>query len=259
MGPNDITSDTSSNNDTNDDMWSPTEHFIPIPLDRPQEPEQHVKKVATCLPCLVGQCKSHKLQPDLRFLAKELRRLRSVKNTKIGRVAVLKFSDSPEPFVVPDADTDIEELKKDLEKSGKSGGRFYILEDISNENVEIFCSQLSLDPSFFARHLRVTRWESSSSASNAPPLPSSAIDGGRSFLLCYPEIAVFPKELVVFPEDGINRRCYYCDCHLYREITFTKRPDPNSNDFKPSNIGVIRRKLSFWSRKYDNGAWVGEL
>jgi hypothetical protein len=257
MKSNDITSDTSSNNDTNDDMWSPTEHFIPIPLDRPQEPEQHVKKVATCLPCLVGQCKSHELRPDLRFLAKELERLRRVEDTKIGRVAVLKFSDSsaPEPPVFPNT----EELKKDLEKSGESGGRrLYILEDISNENVEIFCSRLSLDPSFFARHLRVTRWESSPYASNAPPLPSSTIDSARSFLLRYPEVVVFP-DLEVFPpppDEIKSKRCFYCDCHLYREITFTRCPNPK---FTPSNIGVIRRKLSFWSQKHNNGAWVGEL
>ena len=252
-----VTPDTSSNNNTNDDMWSPTEYFPPQ-LDRPQEPGEHVGKVATCVPCLVGRCKSHELRADLRFLAKELRRLRSKNITKIGRVAVLKFSHSSEPSVDPHADTDTEKLKKDLEKSGESGGRFYILEDISNENVEIFCSQLSLDPSFFAMHLRVTRWESDPYASNAPPLPSSTIDSERSFLLRYPEIVVFPKEVKVFPdpEDEIKkRRCFYCDCHLYREITFTKRPGPK---FTPSNIGVIRRKLSFWSRTHKNG-WVGEL
>jgi hypothetical protein len=253
-------------NDTDDTMWSPTEYFSKVDdpatkVDDPAKvgtPTTHL--TATCLPCLVGQCKSHKShepRPDLRFLAMELKRLRKVQDTKIGRVAVLKFSDSsaPESVVFPDADT--KELKRDLEKSGESGERrLYILEDVSNENVEIFCSRLFLDPSFFARHLRVTRWESSPYASNALPLPSSTIDGGRSFLLRYPEVVIFPG-LPVFPKNEIkDKRCFYCDCHLYREITFTKHPNPN---FTPSNIGVIRRKLSFWSWTRDSGAWVGEL
>jgi len=242
--------DTSSTNNTNDDGWSPTKFFPVKRLDQPQTPGEYVQQVDDL---------AKAARPDLRFLAKELKWLGSVEDTTKGRVALLKFSNSSAPGEkVISRDVGTKELEMDLKKGGEDGWhRLYILEDISYEHVEIFGSQLSLDPSFFARHLRVTRWESSTYASNAPPLPSSTIDGVRSFLLRYPELVVFPPKLEAFPKDVINnRRCYYCNCHLYREITFTRIPVPN---FPSDNIGVIRRKLSFWSRTRDNGAWVGEL
>lgn len=241
-----VTPDTSSSNNTDGDMWSPTECFPVKRLPFPQEPGEYVKQVDN----LVAKA----ARPDLRFLAKELKRSRSVKDTKKGRVAVLKFSNDS---AAPEKVDDTKELQMDLEKRKEDGVcRLYILEDISHEYVEIFCSQLPLDPSFFARHLRVTRWESSSHASNAPPLPSSTIDGVQSFLLRYPDLVVFPPDFKSYPKDEIkDRRCYFCDCHLYREITFTRLPVRN---FPPDRVGVIRRKLSFWSLKRDNEAWVGK-
>lgn len=242
-----VTHDTSSNNNTDDKIWSPTDYFDK--LEPPRQPTPYVTKVEAWA--------EGDARPDLKFLARELKRLRSVKDTKKGKVAVLKFPDSSASPEFPDANTG--QLEEDLKKVGTDGvHRLYILEDISNEYVEIFCSQLPLlDPSFFARHLRVTRWESSSYASNAPPLPSSTIDGVQSFLLRYPELVVFPDlDGVIFLEDKSKRRRWYCDCNLYREITFTRVPD---QDFKPDNIGIIRRKLSFWSWTRHNGIWVGEL
>lgn len=254
---NDITSathDTSSNNNTTHGTWSPTEYFPVKYRDSSREPEPelepYVKKVDK---------KAKTARPDLRFLAKELERLRSLKTPEKGKVAVLKFFDkSASPEIDPSIGADRTKLEKDLKDSETDGAcRLYILEDISNECVEIFGSQLRpLDPSFFARHLRVTRWESSSYASNAPPLPSSTIGDVRSFLLCYPELVIFPG-LPVLPKDEIElKRCYFCDCHLYREITFTRLP---VQDFRRDNIGVIRRKLSFWSWTRNKRAWVGEL
>jgi len=236
-------------NNTDNNIWSPMDHFQFTPLVPPKERGQYVMQVDDL---------AEGARPDLIFLARELKRLRGVADPNIGKVAVLKFSnDSGAPEKI---DLNEETLQMDLEKSRKDRARrLYILEDISNEYVEIFGSQLGLDPSFFARHLRVTRWESSSGASNAPPLPSTidGVDGVRSFLLRYPELVVFPPTFPTYPENDIkDKRHWFCDCHLYREITMTRLPGPN---FPPDRVGVIRRKLSFWSLKYDDKVWVGEL
>jgi len=230
-----------------DGMWSPTDHFGFKPLHPPKERGQYVKQVDDL---------AEGARPDLRFLAKELKRLRHKNDTNIGKVAVLKFSnDSAAP---EKSDLNKETLQMDLENSKTDRvRRLYILEDISNEYVEIFGFRLNLDPSFFARHLRVTRWESSSRGSNAPPLPST-INSAQSFSLRYPELVVFPPWFRAYPKkDNEDKRSYFCDCHLYREITMARLPARN---FPPDRVGVIRRKLSFWSSKHDDdNAWVGEL
>jgi len=263
-----------------DEMRSPTDHFKEDELlDTPDlDPSSSIGKIV--------ELAYSGARPDLRFLAKELKRQTKLKTPKKKGVAVLKFPDSPRSPVPPppfDGDwkaleKDLKESVKDVEENVKDGGKLYILEDISKECVEIFCSQLKqLDPSFFARHLRVTRWEFSSRASNAPPLPSTDIKGVHTFVLRYPELVVFPS-LNIFggrhrnsetkdeedeakdeedeAKDGKDgfRRCFYCDCNLYREITFARPPVGS----RWAKIGLIRRRLSFWSWKPNNKAWVGK-
>jgi hypothetical protein len=158
-----------------------------------------------------------------------------------------------------------QDLKRDLDNSQPSCNRLYILEDIGSNWIEVLGPHFSIDPSFFARHLRVTRWENSYTASNAPPLPSSN-DDQYSFSLRYPELVIFQKKDYLTLSRGVEMEKIekigrigkiFCNTNLYREITFA--PFKHGDCKNPYWVGIVRRKLSFWSRIDEKTKkWDGE-
>jgi hypothetical protein len=151
-----------------------------------------------------------------------------------------------------------EALEQDLrDVSQPHCNRLYILEDIGNNWLETIGPHFSIDPSFFARHLRVTRWEGSSTASDAPRLPSSIDhDPGLSFSLSYPELVTFQEEdrkTLLQGEEFKKIGRFFFNSNLYREMTFATLEDSDSS---VPWVGIIRKKVTFWSRidkKLGNG------
>jgi hypothetical protein len=88
-----------------------------------------------------------------------------------SRAAVLEYSNTSAPlqrlFRTP------KELEGYLSSlSHTSFNLLYILEDISTNYVEAFGPQFSIEPSFWARHLRTTDRETSKTAGSVSALPS---------------------------------------------------------------------------------------
>jgi hypothetical protein len=120
--------------------------------------------------------------------------------------------------------------------------RLYILEDISANYVELFGSQFSVEPSFWAQHLRTMDRETSKTAGGMSVLPSIK-SLGASFSLIYPEHTIIDDTEEKFTEEPRIRRAksLFADCNLYRKISLI-RP----GEFY-DGIAVVNRRASLWS------------
>src|SRR5580700_7355241 len=89
--------------------------------------------------------------------------------------------------------------------------RLFVLEDIATDYVEALGGRFRIDPAFFARQLRVVKWENSQEASTAPSLPSLS-DGEQSFSISYLQVLKF-SNLDIRKYSGL-----YCYSNVYRAI-----------------------------------------
>lgn len=223
-----------------DDSWSPTLYFPPpLPLGkgsrnikRPQPYMDFTEQLAD------------KGRPDLIFLRNELIRTKDTMYAERGRVAVLEYSGRNS--VRSRLFSSSEDLENYMtHRTSEAMGRLYIVEDIAANYVEILGAHFSVDPSIFARQLRTATWESSSTASSAPRLPST-VAHETTFSLRYPEIIKFSNPSIREPQ------YLFCYCNLYRKIDIV-RSEPFYD-----GVGTINRRISFWSKKRENGAWDGK-
>ncbi|KFX93732.1 hypothetical protein V490_04723 [Pseudogymnoascus sp. VKM F-3557] len=180
---------------------------------------------------------------ELRYLRNELRRAQGTSHAERSRASVLELS-AAQPLQKPfHSSIDLENY---LSKSANEPqNRLYILEDISTNYVEAFGSHFSIEPSFWARHLRTTNWETSKNASKVTALPSLR-NGGHVWSLVYLEATYL---------EGPSFGKFYCptslfaDTNLYRQITMIK-----PGRFY-DGVATVCRRASFWSRTKSDGGW----
>jgi hypothetical protein len=132
--------------------WSPTSLFPRAgPLDRntfpPHTPQPYLG--------LINRL-SQKGHPDLNFLSSEFQRQKGGLHAERSRAAVLEYTTAgvPPKSVQFPTSKDLEMYLTEASRS--SCNRLYILEDISANYVEAFGSRFSIEPSFWALHLRTT-------------------------------------------------------------------------------------------------------
>jgi hypothetical protein len=227
------------------DEWSPTSLFPQtVRKPPPYGPYlDHIKRL------------SKKGHPDLKYLWSELDRQNGVTHAERSRVIVLEYptkgatvSPRKEQFGTSKA------LKEYLNgTSDTSCNHLYILEDISTDYVEAFGSQFSIEPSFWAQHLRMTDRETSKTAGIVSALPSiKSLD--TSFSLIYPEYTIIDEPADEFTEELRIRsaKSLFANCNLYRKITLI-RP----GEFY-DGVAVVNRRASFWSRVNPSGSWDGK-
>ena len=183
---------------------------------------------------------------ELRYLRNELRRAQGTSHAERSRASVLELStDQPvhKPF---HSSIDLENYLSSSVQEPQN--RLYILEDISTNYVEAFSSHFSIEPSFWARHLRTTNWETSTTAGKVTPLPSMN-KGGHVWSLVYLEATYLEG-----PSFG-KFHCptaFFADTNLYRQV----------NMIQPGRfydgVATVCRRASFWSRTNSDGGWDGK-
>jgi hypothetical protein len=184
---------------------------------------------------------------ELRYLRNELWRAQGTSHAERSRASVLELSTGRPVHKHFCSSID---LKKYLTSSDQEAqNRLYILEDISTNYVEAFGSHFSIEPSFWARHLRTTRWETSTTAGKVSSLPSMR-SGCHSWSLMYLEATYL---------EGPDLGKFHCptalfaDTNLYRQVVMVQ-PGPFYD-----GIATVCRRASFWSRKNPAGGWDGKV
>jgi hypothetical protein len=232
----------------NADEWSPTSLFPqPARLDTnifPSRPQPYLDLIKRL---------SQNGRPDLKYLYSELRRQFGGLHAERSRAVVLEYFDhSLAPQNVPfPTSNDLERYLK--RTTMPSCSRLYILEDISVNYVDIFGTYFSIEPSFWARHLRTVDRETSKTAGPVCTLPSVR-SGDSSISFIYPEYSIIDDADEKFSEEPKIRTAdsLFADCNLYRRIMLI--PPGEFYD----GIALVNRRATFWSRMNSGGTWDGK-
>lgn len=183
---------------------------------------------------------------ELRYLRNELRRAQGTSHAERSRASVLELSTGRPVHKPFQSSIDLEKYLSSSVQEPQN--RLYILEDISTNYVEVFGSHFSIEPSFWARHLRTTNWETSTTAGKVTPLPSMN-KGGHVWSLVYLEATY-----VEGPSFG-KFHCptaLFADTNLYRQV----------NMIQPGRfydgVATVCRRASFWSRTNSDRGWDGK-
>jgi hypothetical protein len=140
--------------------------------------------------------------------------------------------------------------------------RVIILEGVARNYVEVLGSHFNMDPAFFSNQKRPNSWDMVPNSyciertANLPLLN----DPKKSFMIRYPELRKF---LLVNGYTQLNDN-HAKDIDGHRQVNIFRRDrglyigEENKWGLF-HNIGVVSRATSFWSRKYEQGAWDGQL
>lgn len=168
-----------------------------------------------------------------------------------SRARLVKFDKDGHAVIHPaePRDLSLKDLRQSLEDKGSEGaahGHLYILEGLDLDYVEVVGSKLQIDPSFFSRHKRTALWEGPHMGGNTPALPSQQTPS-KGFLMEYGELLYFKDDPKTFslrnPSDN-------------RHINVSKQPTISQDLNK---VGILHRKVSFWSQVRESGKWEGAL
>ncbi|PVI03756.1 hypothetical protein DM02DRAFT_612052 [Periconia macrospinosa] len=158
-------------------------------------------------------------------------------------VVLLESSSTGPPAFQKKEFRDAPELSKHFRTNDDSHNfhRIYIMEGLAKEYISIIGGHFFMDPTFFQRQERTCVWSNEfTPVSDALPHPSS-LDPRKSFHLQYCELRQFSK--------AIENRYYFCE-RTRRHVGMT--PPRHKED---STTGILRRKISWWSRETKNGGW----
>ncbi|KAE9971449.1 hypothetical protein EG328_005554 [Venturia inaequalis] len=222
------------------DNWSPTNHFPGFKPNKSHIPTDHSEYIDRI------SLQAQNSRPDLRFLQDEFQRQRTAKTSSPSRLAVLEITKDETKHRELGGLHKLEEYWEREPQTSLS--RLYMLEDITASYVGAFGSRFNLDPSFFARHLRNTSYESSRDAADTSPLPSAS-RSTQSYCIWYPETVVFSGEDLEVEEWETS---YFCHCNLYRQISFVRGPGRGD-----SKVGTIMRKMSVFVKDLGADVWEG--
>ncbi|PSN59611.1 hypothetical protein BS50DRAFT_227299 [Corynespora cassiicola Philippines] len=119
--------------------------------------------------------------------------------------------------------------------------RIYIMEGLAPDYIAILGGHFFMEPTFFLRQERTCVWSNDfTPTSDALPLPA-LLQPDRAFHLQYCELRSFNK--------AIENRYHFCK-RTRRHVGMT--PARHKED---STTGILRRKVSWWSRPTENGGW----
>ncbi|KAF2847620.1 hypothetical protein T440DRAFT_470904 [Plenodomus tracheiphilus IPT5] len=119
--------------------------------------------------------------------------------------------------------------------------RIYIMEGLAPDTVAAIGGHFFMEPTFFQRQERTCVWSNDfTPVSDALPQPS-LLEPDRSFHLQYCELRQFNKAL--------ENRYYFCE-RTRRHVGMTA---PRHKE--ETTTGILRRKVSWWSRETSKGGW----
>jgi hypothetical protein len=123
--------------------------------------------------------------------------------------------------------------------------RIYIMEGLARKYISILGGHFMMNPSFFLRQERTCVWSNDfTPVSDALPHPS-LLNPDIGFHLQYCELRQFNK--------AIENKPYFCK-RTRRHVGMTP-----ARHIEDSTTGILRRKVSWWSRTTPNGGWDGTL
>ncbi|RYO67236.1 hypothetical protein AA0113_g4900 [Alternaria arborescens] len=119
--------------------------------------------------------------------------------------------------------------------------RIYIMEGLAPDYIAAVGGHFFMDPTFFQRQERTCVWSNDfTPVSDALPHPS-LLDPKQAFHLQYCELRQFNKAL--------ENRYFFCE-RTRRHVGMTA-----SRQKEESTVGILRRKVGWWSRETKNGGW----
>lgn len=119
--------------------------------------------------------------------------------------------------------------------------RIYIMEGLAPDTIAAVGGHFRMDPTFFLRQERTCVWSNDfTPVSDALPQPS-LLNPDQSFHLQYCELRQFNKAL--------ENRFYFCE-RTRRHVGMTA---PRHKE--ETTTGILRRKVSWWSRETVQGGW----
>lgn len=122
--------------------------------------------------------------------------------------------------------------------------RIYMMEGLAPDYVSVIGGHFFMDPTFFQRQERTCIWSNDfTPVSDALPQPS-LLNPDKSFHLQYCELRQFNKAL--------ENRYYFCT-RTRRHVGMTAPCHKEE-----STTGILRRKVSWWSRETAGGGWDGK-
>ena len=162
-----------------------------------------------------------------------------------SRAAVLQFGSSTSSRVEKFDFRDVDDLKTYFSHTARSTCKYrlYLMEDLSRPFIEAFGSHFWMDPFLFAAHENSTHWTSSAHDYALPRRLIPSANHDPLFTLRYYE--------VVRVNNGDKRP------KKIRTASNVGRKIEAGGKKKDSDVFVIRRNASFWSRDRENGGWDG--
>jgi hypothetical protein len=160
-----------------------------------------------------------------------------------GRAAVIELHDSHVAVHRPRTSSELLDYMANLEQAPppSCNRRLYLLEGLPPNYVEILGSRLRIDPDVFARQIDCGYLSILKDARDIPLLPSHPTSK-HSFSLRYHELRDFGENI-----DSFELIC----ANQPRRISTTKWKG------KFDGIGIVRRKVTFWSRMNGAEGWDG--
>ena len=144
------------------------------------------------------------------------------------------------------------ELSAHLRHSSRAIGanscRIYVMEGLAPDFIAALGDHFLMEPTFFMGQERTTRWGLSFEGSRNPPELPSLVDSAKSFTIKYYE-----------PRDFGEIKTFSMWCaRTSRNISVTRNTRPDLYNLKYEPVGIVHRKCSFWSRKFDKKSWDGK-
>ena len=171
---------------------------------------------------------------------------------KLGKVTVLRLEVEQTP-----ARTEIivsQDLREFLQETANAADfgtarRIYLVEAWDPEMIGILGEHFQINPTLLVRQYRSCMWEKTHQAGNTPCLPST-FDPKQSFSISYYEPRFFLPHLT--EPQGQTWRATWRAAENLRHISLARI----LGEF--DGVGIVHRKVSFWSRKTGDGGWDGE-
>jgi hypothetical protein len=167
-----------------------------------------------------------------------------LKSRKGVKVVLLDAPSTGQPSFQQTCFEDAPSLEEHFETSPNHGRRrIYLMENLSSSFIAVMGGHFFMNPTFFQRQERTCVWSNKfTPTSDMLPQPS-LLDPDHSFHLQYCELRQFNQEIPNQP--------YFCSS-TRRHIGMTQ-----ARQKEDSTIGIMRRKVSWWSREADGGGWDG--
>lgn len=167
---------------------------------------------------------------------------------KLGKVAVLEFEDKQtvkrtDIIVSQDLQTFLQRTSNATDSD--TSRRLYLVEAWDPEMIGIIGEHFQVNPTLLVRQYRSGMWEKVHQSGNMPCLPTT-FDPKQSFSITYYEPRSFLSRVT-----GLQERTWRA-AENFRHISLSRI----LGQF--DGVGIVHRKVSYWSRRTCSGGWDGE-